>query len=101
MLCCADCRLRGHIYTTLMRLDSSSIATLKRLSFRLIVVLVFAALWPGSSVTMVTGAFCILLAGACLIAANALSEPFGGPNLNRWDEAIFLFGVGLLVILVL
>jgi hypothetical protein len=87
-----------HTKTMLNRLDSSSIATLKRLIFRLIVVFAFATLWPGWSIAMATAVFCVLLAASCLIAAYTLGEPFGRLGLNHWDEAMILILVGILIL---
>jgi hypothetical protein len=83
-----------------MCLGASSIRALKRLFFRLIVILAFAALWPSSGAGTATGVLALLLAGGCFITAHTFGEPFGGPDLNHWDEGVFLFGIGVLTILV-
>jgi hypothetical protein len=83
----------------LMHLDPSSIATLKRLSFRLLVIVAVAGLWPGSSAAEATAAFCILFAAACLMAARGLLESFSVSSLSRWQEAIIIFAIGVLAFL--
>jgi hypothetical protein len=65
------------------------------------VVFAFATLWPGSSVAMATAVFCILLAALCLVAAFTLGEPLGRPGLNRWDEAMILTLVSILILKIL
>ena len=74
-----------------MKLDTISIGALRRLTFRPLVVVVFAGLWPGPRPGMVSAAFCAFLAMGCVGAAIALGEPLFGPNLSRWHEAAVLF----------
>jgi hypothetical protein len=76
-----------------------SLATLRRLAFRLMVIVAFAALWPGPAPPIATAALCALLGAACLVTAIAYGESLGGPNLNRWHEAVVLFAIGSLIYL--
>jgi hypothetical protein len=72
-----------------------SIATLGRLSFRLLILAVFATLWPGQQVALATAVLCLTLATACAVSATVFGEPVLGSALNRWDEAAVLFCVAL------
>ena len=74
-----------------MKLDTISIGALQRLTFRLLVVVAFAGLWPGPRPGMASAVLCAFLAMGCLGAAIALGEPLFGPSLNRWHEAAVLF----------
>ena len=74
-----------------------SLATLKRLAFRLLVIVAFALLWPGPALPIATAALCVLLASGCLAVAFAHGESLAGPNLNRWHEAVVLFAIGCLI----
>jgi hypothetical protein len=80
-------------------LSPPSIATLRRLTFRLLVVAAFAVLWPGPSAAIATGALSMLLGAGCLVAAHAFGETFRGHVLNRWHEAAILFVIGILIFL--
>ena len=82
-----------------IHLTPLSIATLRRLTFRLLVVVAFAVLWPEPSAATATAAFSILLGAGCLVAAHAFGEPFGVDVLNRWHEAAILFVIGILIFL--
>jgi hypothetical protein len=73
-----------------------SLATLKRLAFRLLVIVAFAVLWPGPALPIATAALCILL--ATLVAAFAHGESLAGPSLNRWHESVVLFAIGCLIV---
>jgi len=74
-----------------------SAATLRRLAFRLAIVLVLSLLWPGDSPARAAGVLCFLLAAVVLWAAHAWSERPAGPGLNRWHEGAFLLVLGLLL----
>jgi len=74
-------------------------ATLHRLGFRLLIVGIFATLWPGHSVALTVAALCLVLAVLCAVAAVTFGEPILGPALNRWDEALVLCCVALLAYL--
>jgi hypothetical protein len=78
-------------------LSPPSIATLRRLAFRLLVVVAFAVLWPEPSAAIATAAFSILLGAGCLVAAHAFGETYGARVLNRWHEAAILFVIGILI----
>ena len=80
-------------------LSPPSIATLRRLAFRLLVVVAFAVLWPEPSTAIATAAFSILLGAGCLVAAHAFGETFGAHVLNRWHEAAILFVIGIMIFL--
>ena len=75
--------------------DFQSIATLRRLSFRLLIIAVFVGLWPWHSVALATTVLCLALAGFCTVLAIVFREPVLGPALNRWDEAAILSCVAL------
>lgn len=74
-----------------------SIGTLRRLAFRLLVVVAFAWLWPGPALGAATAALLIAFAVGCLIGAIAFGEDAFGRELNRWNEATLLFTIGCLV----
>ena len=74
-----------------MKLDTISIGTLQRLTFRLLVVVAFAGLWPGPRPGLASAALSVVLAAGCLGAAIAFGEPLFGSSLNRWHEAAVLF----------
>jgi hypothetical protein len=78
-------------------MSPGSLATLKRLAFRLCVIVAFAALWPGPAPPIATAALCILLAAGCLVVAYAHGESSVGPSLTRWHEAVVLIAVGVLI----
>ena len=56
---------------------------------------------PGNDVPL-TGAAkdAVQVSQTWMLAAHTFGEPFGGPDLNHWDEGVFLFGIGVLTILV-
>ncbi len=70
-------------------------ATLQRFAFRLLVIVAFAALWPGPSVGLATVMLCLVLAAGCVFAAVSFREPFLGSGLNRWHEAAALVTIAL------
>jgi hypothetical protein len=74
-----------------------SAATLRRLAFRLAIVLVLSVLWPGDSPARAAGVLCFLFAAVILWTAHAWSERPAGPGLNRWHEGAFLLVLGLLL----
>jgi hypothetical protein len=82
-----------------INLSPLSIATLRRLTFRLLVVATFALLWPEPSTAIATAALSMLLGAGCLVAAHAFGETFGAHVINRWDEAAILFVIGILIFL--
>jgi hypothetical protein len=77
------------------------VLALRRLALRLVAIAAFAALWPGPSVARATATLCVALAAGCLIGAYAFGEPFHCVHLTRWDEAVILIAMALLVLLVL
>ena len=83
------------------RQNPSSVPALRRLAFRLVTIVAFAALWPAPSVAGATAILCVALAVGCLVAAHVLGEPIGGGALNRWDEAAILIAIAYLVLLFL
>jgi hypothetical protein len=82
-----------------MSLNSSSIASIWRLAFRLLVVAAFARLWPGEGAVKAAALLCYALATGCLIAAIAYGERWVGPGLNRWHEAAALLLVATALLL--
>jgi hypothetical protein len=80
-------------------MDRRSKTTLLRLSFRLVAIIGLAALWPGPSAALATGALCVLLAAGCLVTAVAFDEPLRHAGLTRWHEAAILIAVACLVFL--
>jgi hypothetical protein len=82
-----------------MRLNSTSIASIWRLAFRLVIVAGFAWLWPGENTVKATALLCYLLATGCLIAATGYGERWAGPGLNRWHEAAALLLIGTAILL--
>ena len=80
-----------------VKLDPISIDTLRRLTFRLLVAIAFAGLWPGPAPGAATAALLIALAVGCLIAAIAFGEKAFGEGANRWHEAVTLFTIGCIV----
>src|SRR5664280_1527366 len=74
-----------------------SAATLRRLAFRLAIVLVLSVLWPGDSPARTAGVLCFLFAAVILWTAHAWREQPAGPGLNRWHEGAFLLVLGLLL----
>jgi hypothetical protein len=82
-----------------MSFDPTSIASLWRLTFRLLVVAAFATLWPGEATAKTTALLCYLLAAGCLVAAIAFGERWAGLSLNRWHEAVVLLMVGTVMLL--
>jgi hypothetical protein len=74
-----------------------SAATLRRLAFRLAIVLVLSALWPGDSPARAAGILCFLFSAAVLWTAYAWSERPAGHGLSRWHEGAFLLVLGLLL----
>jgi len=74
-------------------------ATLRRFAFRLGVILVFAALWPGGSIPSLTATavLCLALAAGCLFSARVFQESFQGTGLNHWHEAIALLGIAMII----
>src|SRR5271165_3981210 len=99
---------RGHLASNTPRSDPSTprqaprhrdrrLAVLWRFLFRLLVIAVFAALWPGPSTRSATAVLCLVLAVGCVLSAIAFREPLRGSGLNRWDEAAGLLIVALFV----
>jgi hypothetical protein len=84
-----------------MDLDPSSAATLRRLAFRVLVILTFVLLWPGPSVAVATAALCAVLGLICFTAAHAFGEPFGLTPLNHWHEGAILLALACVAILAL
>lgn len=80
-----------------VKLDPISIGTLRRLTFRLLLAVAFAGLWPGPAPGAATSALLVALAIGCLIAAIAFGEKAFGGALNRWHEAAVLFTIGCIV----
>ncbi len=80
-----------------VKLDPISIGTLRRLVFRLLVVIAFAGLWPGTTPSVAAAALLVALAAGCLIAAIALGENVSERGLNRWHEAAVLFTIAGIV----
>ncbi len=68
-----------------------SAATLRRLAFRLAVVLVLSFLWPGDSPARAAGVLCFLFGAVILWTAHAWSERLAGSGLNRWHEGAFFW----------
>lgn len=77
--------------------DHQSAATLRRLAFRLAIVLVLSFLWPGDSPARAASVLCFLFAAVILWTAHAWSERPAGPGLNRWHEGAFLLVLGLVL----
>jgi hypothetical protein len=71
-------------------MTSSSKAALRRLVFRLVVIVALAAVWPGPDVAAVTALLCLGLSVGCLVAALVRHEPIRGAGLNHWFEAAAL-----------
>jgi hypothetical protein len=72
---------------------------LRRLAFRLAVIVIFAAVWPSLSVAAATAALCAMLAVGCAAAAYVRGEPLRATTLNRWHEAAILVVIAGLVLL--
>jgi hypothetical protein len=72
---------------------------LRRFGVRLIVIGVFAAMWPnwpmGQSVALVS----LIMAVVCAIMALVNREPLRATGLSRWDEAVALLGIALLALI--
>jgi predicted anti-sigma-YlaC factor YlaD len=73
--------------------------TLRRLAFRLLVIIAFSALWPGFSAGLATAVLCMLLAAAVVVTAVAYREPFLHAGLNCWHEAAALLAIACIVLL--
>jgi len=71
-------------------------ATIWRFALRLLVIGGFAALWPGHSFASIA-ILCVALSAAGVFSAIVFREPFHGSGLTRWDEAIALLAIALLV----
>ncbi len=78
-----------------VKLDPISIGALRRLTFRLLLAVAFAGLWPGPAPA--TAALLVALAVGCLIAALTFGEQAFGGGLNRWHEAVVLFTIGCIL----
>ena len=80
---------------------SNTRTTLQRFAFRLVVIIVFAMLWPSLSVTpaIATAALCLTMGVACLLSAMIFREPLRGSGFNRWHEGAALVGLALFVYL--
>jgi len=81
-------------------LNPSPVPALRRLAFRLTVIVTFAALWPSPSVAAATAALCVMLAVGCAVAAYVRGEPLCATMLNCWHEAAILVAIAGLVLLV-
>lgn len=86
--------------STATPLNPSPVPALRRLAFRLAVIVVFAAVWPSPSVATATAALCVMLAVGCALAAYARGEPLRVMTLNRWHEAALLVALAVLVLLI-
>ena len=75
-----------------------STAALSRLAFRLGIALLFSIGWPGDAPARAAGILCLVLAVGSLWAALALGEAAKSPGFNRWHEAAFLAGLGLILL---
>ena len=83
--------------TLLPHRNRRSMATIWRFVFGLLVIGGFAALWPGHSFASSIAVLCVALSAACVFSAIVFREPFHGSELTRWDEAIALLAIALLV----
>jgi len=72
-------------------------STFIRFAFRIGVIGLFAAVWPGKDPVSAAATLCAIMAATCLIDARASREPFRGAGLNRWDEALALVCLALLL----
>jgi hypothetical protein len=75
----------------------SSLTTLIRFAFRIIVIGIFAAVWPNKPIADAVAALCAVMAAACAAFAIGLQESIRSRQLNHWDEAAVLFGIALLL----
>lgn len=74
--------------------------TLRRLAFRLIVIIAFGLLWPGSSSPAATAAAVLsfVLGVGCWAGAVAFGEQMTGNGLNRWHEGAALLLIALVLL---
>jgi len=70
-------------------------ATLRRFAFWLLVIVAFAAFWPGPSVAPATAIVCLALTAGCVLGAIAFRKPFRRSGLTRWHEAAGLVAIAL------
>jgi hypothetical protein len=82
-----------------MRLDANSTVVLRPLTFRLVVVGAFAALWSGEDTGKVAALLRMLLAVPWAGGGVAYEERWIGPSLNQWHEGISVLLVGTLIFL--
>jgi hypothetical protein len=75
----------------------TSAATLRRLAFRLTIVLILSTLWSGDSPAQAASVLSLLFAAAVLWTAYATGERPTGPGLNRWHEGTFLAVLALVL----
>ncbi len=78
---------------------SQSIATIRRLCGRLLVVVALWVVWPGPFRAEAVAALCACLAVGCGVAAGLRKEPFMSAALNRWFEAVILVLVAALIVI--
>ena len=74
--------------------------TLRRLAFRLIVIITLGLLWPSSSSHAATAAagLSFLLGVGCWAGALAFGEQMTGNGLNRWHEGAVLLLIALVLL---
>ncbi len=80
--------------------NSGSAPTLRRLAFRLVVIIALGLLWHGSSPPAATAAAALsfVLGVGCWAGALAFGEQVTGNGLNRWHEGAILLLIALLLL---